>query len=87
MNNDRLNKRVALWALSKSGRFCKNWMYSVSDFLNGNNLTQYANIAENIPAPSCFIRNVENVVTLAYPEAYDMLFGHWSATWSFALPD
>ena len=19
--------------------------------------------------------------------AYDMLFGHWSATWSFALPD
>lgn len=26
-------------------------------------------------------------VTLAYPEAYDMLFGHWSATWSFALPD
>lgn len=60
MNNDRLNKRVALWALSKSGRACKNWMYSVADFLNGNNLTQYANIAENIPAPSCFIRNVEN---------------------------
>ena len=26
-------------------------------------------------------------VTLAYPEAYDMLSGHWSATWSFALPD
>ena len=46
MNNDRFHKRVALWAFSKSGRSRKSWMYSVSDFLNGNNLTQYTNIAE-----------------------------------------
>ena len=33
----RLNKRIALWASVKSSRSCKNWMYSVSQFLIANN--------------------------------------------------
>ena len=44
MENSQLNKRISLWAYEKSGRSCKNWMYSVSEFLAANNFGQYSNI-------------------------------------------
>ena len=62
MGYSRLNKRIALWASGKSSRSCKNWMYSVSQFLIANNLGHYANIAEAIPSSHRFIADTENIL-------------------------
>ena len=43
IDNNRVNKRIALWVASKSNRSCKNWMFSVSDFLAANDLPEYTN--------------------------------------------
>ena len=58
----RLNKRIALWASEKSSRSCKNWMYSISQFLIANNFGHYANIAEAIPSSHRFIADIENIL-------------------------
>ena len=62
MGYSRLNKRIALWASEKSSISCKNWMYSVSQFLISNNLGHYANIAEAIPSSHRFIADIENIL-------------------------
>ena len=62
MGYSRLNKRIALWASEKSSRSCKNWMYSVSQFLIANNFGHYANIAEAIPSSHRFIADIENIL-------------------------
>lgn len=60
MANSRLNKRIAVWASLKSSRSCKNWMYSVSEFLIALNLIQDADITETIPSSAQFISVIEN---------------------------
>ena len=39
MDTNRLNKRIALWAASKSDRSCRNWNFSISEFLTANDLS------------------------------------------------
>ena len=60
MNNNRLNKRISLWAFEKAGRSCKNWMYSVSQFLAANNFGQFSRITEAIPSSRRFVTDFEN---------------------------
>ena len=60
MNNNRLNKRISLWAFEKAGRSCKNWMHSVSQFLAANNFGQFSCITEAILSSRRFVTDFEN---------------------------
>ena len=60
MTNTRLNKRLALWAASKSSRSCKNWTFLVADFLNANDMSTYADIVRPISSSVSFVDSVES---------------------------
>ena len=62
MGYSGLNKRIALWASEKSSRSCKNWLYSVSQFLIATNFGHYANITEAVPSSHRFIADLENIL-------------------------
>ena len=55
IDNNRVNKRIASWGASKSNRSCKNWFYSVSNFLITNNLSQYSDVDMQIGSSSGFV--------------------------------
>jgi hypothetical protein len=65
MDNDRVNKKIALWANAVSGRSCKNWFYNVKSMLNSNDLNQYIDIATRIPKHS-LVKSIESVLHTKY---------------------
>ena len=60
IDNNRVNKRIASWGASKSNRSCKNWFYSVSNFLIKNDLSQYSDVNMPIGSSSGFVNFVKD---------------------------
>ena len=60
----RVNKRLALWALSKSNQSCKNWMFIVKQFLSNHDLQMYNSLEQ--PLPSNVVSDIENVIVSEY---------------------
>ena len=65
MENNIINKKIALWANALSGRSCKNWFYSVKFMLNTCNLSHLDDITVFIPKRT-LIDNVESYLHAKY---------------------
>ena len=48
LNNDRLNKRIALWANQKASTSCRNWFYCFKSKLSEINLQTFSSIETRI---------------------------------------
>ena len=64
MNDDRLNKRIAVWADGISSHRCKNWFFNVKHFLNDNNLLATQSL--NYPLSNDFVKFIEQSVFSIY---------------------
>ncbi|XP_052808975.1 uncharacterized protein LOC128237452 [Mya arenaria] len=60
MDDNRFNKRAALWAYSNATQLCKNWFYYVKSFLLTNDLNMYLRLDGHICAR--FVQAVEERV-------------------------
>ena len=58
MPSDRLNKRIALWAIQKASVSCKNWFYYLKSKLSGLDLHMFSNIEVKI-SKTLFVTNVK----------------------------
>ena len=88
MNNNRLNKRISLWAFEKAGRSCKNWMYSVSQFLEANNFGQFSRITKAIPSSRRFVTDFENNIYENFDAVHNrtMRFYLWVGKYTLTMP-
>lgn len=65
MDNDRINKKVFMWAASKSGNSVKNWIYKVKQFYTKHSMDYIANSEEDLS-----YRSVKNQITPVLTEMY-----------------